>query len=134
MWIFGADCYAYSHDQKKLDPKCKKEIFVGYSKNSPAYLVYNPQTRQESKHRLLKFIKMNSGDQQTQTDEFEPETNSFSGRKSETEESGSELLQKEDGKVNQILNRNDDNTARMKMYKMTKLQMRKWFRMKTKTA
>lgn len=69
MWVFGSDCYAYKHDQKKLDPKGEKEIFVGYSKNSPAYLVYNPHTQRVSKHRLVKFIKKNSTDQQIQTDE-----------------------------------------------------------------
>lgn len=65
MWIFGSECYAYSHNQKKLDPKCKKGIFEGYSKNSPAYLVYNLQTREVSKHRLVKFIKMNMNQKPT---------------------------------------------------------------------
>lgn len=41
---------------------------MGYSKNSPAYLVYNPQTGKVSKHRLVKFVKKNRAEQQTQTD------------------------------------------------------------------
>lgn len=45
MWIFGSECYAYSHNQKKLDPKCKKGIFVGYSKNSPAWFTTFKQER-----------------------------------------------------------------------------------------
>ena len=54
LWIFGSECYAYIHDHKKLNPRCEKGIFVGYSKNSPAYLVYNNQTGKVSQHRLLK--------------------------------------------------------------------------------
>lgn len=69
MWIFGSDCYAYRHDQKKLDPRCDKGVFVGYSKNSPAYLVYNRQTRKVTKHRLVKFTKKERSEQTTQTDE-----------------------------------------------------------------
>lgn len=38
---------------------------MGYSKNSPAYLVYNLQTREVSKHRLVKFIKMNMNQKPT---------------------------------------------------------------------
>ena len=111
MWVFGSDCYAYKHDQKKLDPRCEKGIFVGYSKNSPAYLVYNPHTRKVSKHRLVKFIKTNGVDQQTQTDEYEPETQRFREQKSENEKSDMEPLQEEDStEENQILNKNDDTS------------------------
>lgn len=86
MWVFGSDCYAYKHDQKKLDPKGKKGIFVGYSKNSPAYLVYNPHSRRVSKHRLVKFIRKNSIDQQTQTDEYDTEIQGYKTVKPSDEE------------------------------------------------
>ena len=60
MWVFGSNGYAYKHDHKKLDPRGERGIFVGHSKNSPAYLIYNPHTEKVSKHRLVKFIKRNS--------------------------------------------------------------------------
>ncbi|KAJ8032614.1 hypothetical protein HOLleu_26181 [Holothuria leucospilota] len=69
MWIFGSDCYAYKHNQRKLDPRCEKGIFVGYDKNSPAYLIYYPVSGKVIKHRLVKFIRKDSVAQQTQTDE-----------------------------------------------------------------
>lgn len=36
MWVFGSKRYAYKHDQKKLDTRCEKGIYVGHSRNSPA--------------------------------------------------------------------------------------------------
>ena len=55
MWVFGSDCYAYKHDHKKLNPRGERGIFVGHSKNSPAYQIYNPHTEKVSKHRLVKL-------------------------------------------------------------------------------
>ncbi|KAJ8042620.1 hypothetical protein HOLleu_09419 [Holothuria leucospilota] len=69
MWIFGSDCYAYKHNQRKLDPRCEKGIFAGDDKNSPAYLIYYPVSGKVMKHRLVKFIRKGSVAQQTQTDE-----------------------------------------------------------------
>ena len=66
MNIFGSTCYAYKNLKKKLDPKCEKGIFVGYDRNSPAYLVFYPEDNRVLKHRLLKFIS-NVTNQQTQT-------------------------------------------------------------------
>ena len=37
--IFGLACYAYKPAKKKLDPTCKKGIFVKYNRSIPAYLV-----------------------------------------------------------------------------------------------
>ena len=65
MNIFGSTCYAYK-DLKKLDPKCEKGIFVGYDRNSPAYLVFYPENNRVFKHWLMKFI-CNVTNQQTQT-------------------------------------------------------------------
>lgn len=67
MGIFGAECYAYKHDPKKLDSRCEKGICVGYDKNSPAYLVNHATSGKILKYRLLKFIKKSSSEKQTQT-------------------------------------------------------------------
>lgn len=80
MCVFGSDYYAYKHDHNKLDLRCEKWIFVGYSKNSPAYLVYSPQTRKVSNHRPVKFIRKNSAEQHTQTDEDELEIDGYKGK------------------------------------------------------
>ena len=65
MNIFGSTFYAYKN-LKKLDPKCEKGIFVGYDRNSPAYLVFYPEDNRVLKHRLIKFITKETN-QQTQT-------------------------------------------------------------------
>ena len=44
MQKFGSVCYTYRQDKGKLDSKCDQGIFVGYDKNSPAYLVIQKQT------------------------------------------------------------------------------------------
>jgi hypothetical protein len=36
MYIFGVVCYAYVQNAKKLEPRSKEGIFVGYNKKSPA--------------------------------------------------------------------------------------------------
>ena len=56
MNIFGSTCYTYKNLKKKLDPKCEKGIFVGYDRNSPAYLVFYPEDNKVLKYRLIKFI------------------------------------------------------------------------------
>lgn len=40
MRVFGSECFAYKYDKKKLDTRCEKGVFVGYDKNSPAFLVF----------------------------------------------------------------------------------------------
>ena len=65
MNIFRSTYYAYKN-LKKLDPKCEKGIFVGYDRNSPAYLVFYPEDNRVLKHRLIKSIS-NVTNQQTQT-------------------------------------------------------------------
>ena len=57
MHIFGFTCYAYTQNAKKLDPRSKKVIFVGYDKRSPAYLVYYPDTDKIERVRCVKFFK-----------------------------------------------------------------------------
>ena len=44
MHIFGTICYTYVQDKKKLDARGEKGFFQGYDKESPAYLVYFPES------------------------------------------------------------------------------------------
>ena len=69
MQRFGSVCYSYKQDKGKLDSRCDQGRFVGYDKNSPAYLVYNPDTNRVLKHRLVKFVSKVAAEKQTQTDE-----------------------------------------------------------------
>ena len=55
MQIFGSTCYPNVQNSKKLDARSKKGVFVGYDRDSPCYLVYDPDTHAVSKHRLVKF-------------------------------------------------------------------------------
>lgn len=71
MQKFGSVCYAYKQDKGNLDSKCDQGFFVGYDKNSPAYLVYHPETEKVQKHRLVKFVSKVNVERQTQTDEGE---------------------------------------------------------------
>ena len=41
---------------KKLDPRSREGIFVGYDKSSPAYLVYYPASMKVEKVRCVKFF------------------------------------------------------------------------------
>ncbi len=60
MQKFGQVCYAYKHPKGKLDSRCERGIFVGYDKNSPAYMVYYRSNRKIQKHRLVEFtLRMN---------------------------------------------------------------------------
>lgn len=45
-----------------------QRIFVGYDRNSPAYLVYYPNTRKVLKHRLVEFMTKSEVECSTQTD------------------------------------------------------------------
>lgn len=71
MRTFGVECYAYTQNKQKLDPRCKKGIFVGYDRCSPAYLVYMPETGKVVKFRRVEFMSKkesrNVSEQETQT-------------------------------------------------------------------
>ena len=56
MHVFGSVCYAYVQDAKKLEPRSKEGLFVGYDKRSPAYLVYYPQSMKVERVRCVKFF------------------------------------------------------------------------------
>ena len=55
MHVFGSVCFAYVQNAKKLDPRSKEGIFVGYDKRSPSYLVYYPETGKVDRVRRVKF-------------------------------------------------------------------------------
>jgi hypothetical protein len=67
MRVFGSVSYAYEQDKQKLDHRCKKGIFVGFDKDSPAYLVYFSDTGKVLKYRVVKFTTKNVSEQETQT-------------------------------------------------------------------
>ncbi|KAJ8391909.1 hypothetical protein AAFF_G00083800 [Aldrovandia affinis] len=77
MQKFGSVCYAYRQDKRKLDSRSDKGIFVGYDKNSPAYMVYYPDSRKVKKHRLVRFMSKTIGEQQTQTDKMSDDDDDF---------------------------------------------------------
>ena len=56
MHIFGSVCFAYVQNPKKLDPRSKQGIFVGYDKKSPAYLIFYPDTNKVERVRCVKFF------------------------------------------------------------------------------
>ena len=45
---FGSVCFAYKQEEGKPDSRYEQGVFVGYDKNSPAYLVYYPDTGSET--------------------------------------------------------------------------------------
>ena len=55
MHIFGTTCFCYVQNKTKLDPRCEKGIFVGYEKQSPAYLIYFPGTTVIKRVWCVKF-------------------------------------------------------------------------------
>ena len=69
---FRSVCFAYTQQKGKLDPRCEQGRFIGYDKNSPAYLVYYPDTEKVQKHRLVKFTNKTVNEKETQT--HEPQT------------------------------------------------------------
>lgn len=69
MKIFGSKCYAYKQNKKKLDSRCEKGIFIGYDKNSPAYLVFYPDSGKVNKSRLVEFLTKSGTECHTQTDQ-----------------------------------------------------------------
>ena len=55
MHVFGTVCFAHVQSPKKLDARSEQGIFVGYDKESPAFLVYFHETGKERKVRCVKF-------------------------------------------------------------------------------
>ncbi|KIC01241.1 hypothetical protein OA88_15095, partial [Flavobacterium sp. JRM] len=69
MQKFGSICFAYKQEKSKLDSRCEQGVFIGYDKNSPAYLVYYPNTAKVQKHRLVKFTTQTTSEREKQTSE-----------------------------------------------------------------
>ena len=70
---FGSMCFAYKQEKSKLDSRCEQGVFIGYDKNSPASLVYYPDTERVQKHRLVKFTTKTTKERETQTSESHTE-------------------------------------------------------------
>ena len=68
MRTFGSKCCAYKQKISKLNDTCTEEIFLGYDKSSPSYLVFIPETNKVMKHRVVKFPTKKVTEQQTQTE------------------------------------------------------------------
>ena len=66
---------------KKLDSICEKGIYVGYDRNSPAYLVFYPESNRSLKHRLIKFISNVTETQIYPTDDDDDDNDYFPPKK-----------------------------------------------------
>ena len=57
--VFGCKVYYYIPKQKrnKLEPRAKKGMFVGYSKNQKAYRIYDLEERKFINQRTVKFFE-----------------------------------------------------------------------------
>ena len=55
MAFFGSECFAYSQKKTKIGPRCEKGVFLGYDKESPAYIVYFPRDDKIARVRNVKF-------------------------------------------------------------------------------
>ena len=67
MRAFGSECYAYKQEEKKLDHRCTKGIFLRYDKLNPVYLVYFPEIGKVMKLRVVKFPSKKVNGKHTQT-------------------------------------------------------------------
>ncbi|RUS73520.1 hypothetical protein EGW08_018705 [Elysia chlorotica] len=60
MQPFGKPCYGYVQKPKKLEDRAEKGIFIGMDRDSPAHLVYFPESDKVKKIRVVKFFQENS--------------------------------------------------------------------------
>ena len=51
----GVRCFSYVQNKLMLEPRATAAAFLGYDKNSPAYLIYQPHTGKVIKVRQLSF-------------------------------------------------------------------------------
>ena len=58
LHIFGTICYSYEEEKKKLDDRSKRGIFVGYDRESPAYLIYHNDSQRVKRSRCVKFTDL----------------------------------------------------------------------------
>ena len=71
LHIFGTLCYPFITGTKMLDPRYKRGYFIGYDRESPAYLVYYPETRTVIKHRLVTFTERLKNDDDDEQDNMQ---------------------------------------------------------------
>ncbi len=55
MVPFGTRCFMYVEDKRKLDNRSQQCAFIGYDRQSPAYLLYDEVTRSVRRSRNVKF-------------------------------------------------------------------------------
>ena len=55
MHKFGNHCFAYATTHGKLDARAEQCIFIGYDRESPAYLVYYPDECKVRRVRIVSF-------------------------------------------------------------------------------
>ena len=72
MHKFGTVCYAPEQIRRKLDPKSKRGIFVGYDKESPAFLVYCPEVNRVRRCRDVKFTDLLPSELNSNNNDSEP--------------------------------------------------------------
>jgi len=55
--IFGSDCFytVPKHKTKKLDPRCRRAVFMGYSTQSKGYKLWDPESRKMIVSRDVTF-------------------------------------------------------------------------------
>ena len=59
LQIFGSECFytVPKHRTKKLDPRCRRAIFMGYSTQSKGYKLWDPESRKMLVSRDVTFRK-----------------------------------------------------------------------------
>ena len=72
MHIFGSTCFAYIQNPSKLEPRSEKGIFIGYDPQSPAYLIYFPESEEIKRVRSVIFHETTP---LNASDEFKKEEN-----------------------------------------------------------
>ena len=61
MYTFGSTCFIYDVKPKsKLDPRSREGVFIGYDRETPAYLIYFADSKQIVRRRCVKFINNSS--------------------------------------------------------------------------
>ena len=68
MHNFGTTCFCYVQNKTKLDPCCKKGIFAGYDKLSPAYLIYFTEIMVIKRVKCVKFTDSYDNNSQVKPD------------------------------------------------------------------
>ena len=72
--VFGSVCFVHTpdHFRKKLDPKCRKAIFVGYPLESKGYKVYEVDAKRFTRRRDVRFHenKFHTFDEATNSTRF----------------------------------------------------------------